>query len=394
MKRILRVLLVLIIIVLLVAGARALVKHKRAALAQAPHYGVRPIPVKVVQARRTDLKESWHYLAVAEPVRTATLSARVTARIDRVLCDEGDMVKAGQVLVELDCRQVRDNIAATQAQIAQAEAQLAASEATERSLASSTAYRKREAERDKTLADKGDIPASSAEATADKANEFEGRLEATRKGSEALRHLIHALKEKKAEVETQLTYYTLKSPYDGVLSSRLVDPGDMASPGKQLVVVEDRSQVKLAFDVPQQDLPAVKEGLEVGFPVDGQSRTAALSRLFPSLSEARMLRAEVDLTPQQAAGLSTGAYVPVTLVLRVLKGVTVVPSSCLVECPKGRQHVFVAKGGELSHPIVKVLTGSGDDVAVEGIEPGDQVVTSTFLGWALLSAGQKVEVIR
>jgi len=95
----------------------------------------------------------------------------------------------------------------------------------------------------------------------------------------------------------------------------------------------------------------------------------------------------------QAEGLSVGAYVPAAVVLNVRKGVTLVPTSCLVERSKGKQHVFVVKDGTLEHPTVQVLGSSGDSVAVEGVEPGEQIVTSTFLGWARLSAGRKVVVI-
>ncbi len=69
----------------------------------------------------------------------------------------------------------------------------------------------------------------------------------------------------------QLGYCTIRSPFDGLVSHRMVDPGDLASPGKSLMVVEDRSRLKLCFDVPQQDLPQVREGLAVTYAVGGRA---------------------------------------------------------------------------------------------------------------------------
>ena len=191
-----------------------------------------------------------------------------------------------------------------------------------------------------------------------------------------------------------MTYCTIRSPYDGMVSRRMVDPGDLATPGKMLVIVEDRSQLKLAFDVPQRDLPDVKEGLDVKFETAAGTKVVSLSRLFPSLDKARMVRAEVNLAAEQSKGLSVGEYVPVMAVLNVLKGVTLVPASCLVEGPNGKQHVFVVENNRLKQPAVDVIGVSADKVAVKGIEAQQRVVTSTFLGWALLSSGQEVEALQ
>jgi RND family efflux transporter MFP subunit len=240
------------------------------------------------------------------------------------------------------------------------------------SLSKTYAYWEREALRDNTLAEKGAIPGSQAEGTSDKANEVKGRL---------------------AVAETQLSYYTIRSPSDGIVSRRMVDPGDIAVPGKTLMVIEERSHLKLGFDIPQQDLQQVREGLEVIYSVAGKERTAVLSHLFPSLDAARMLRAEV-LLEGTAAGLSSGAYVPLQVMLGNSKNVTLVPAASLVESPDRNPHVFIVQNGHLVARPVTILGTSNDDVAVEGVQADEQVVLSTFLGWAQLASGQMVEAVK
>ena len=94
--------LILVIIGLIVAGALGLIKRKKQALAQAPKYGMRPIPVRAVQAESGSLAQHIDYLAVVEALQSAKLSARVTAVVTQLLCDEGVRVEAGQVLLTLD----------------------------------------------------------------------------------------------------------------------------------------------------------------------------------------------------------------------------------------------------------------------------------------------------
>jgi RND family efflux transporter MFP subunit len=351
-KKSFRILIMVVAVAVVAGGGFALVKHKKQTLAQAPKFGMQPTPVRVASARRGDLRETRDYLAVVEPIRSVNVSARLTANVEKVSVDENEPVKVGDILVVLDSREIAESIT---------------------SLANTYAYWEREAQRDNTLAEKGAIPGAQAEGTSDKANEIKGRL---------------------ATAKTQLSYCTIRSPFDGIVSQRMVDPGDMAVPGKTLMVVEDRSSLKLSFDVPQQDLPQVREGLRALYSVAGKERTAALSHLFPSLNASRMLRAEVYLDGADAAGLSSGAYVPLQVVLGNSKNVTLIPAASLVESPGRNPHVFIVQDGHLAARPVSVLGSSGDEVAVEGVQAGEQVVLSTFLGWAQLASGRKVEVMK
>lgn len=394
LKKSIRILIVLIAVAVVAGGGFALVKHKKQTLAQAPKYGMRPTPVRVASAKLGDLRETRDYLAVVEPIRSANVSARLTANVEKVSADENVPVKVGDILVMLDGRQIEESLGAMKAQIAQAQADLRSNEATVESLAKSAAYWQREAGRDHTLAGKGAIPGAQAEGTANKADEVKGKLEAAKQKSLAVGHLIESLKRNHSELETQLSYCTIRSPFDGLVSRRFVDPGDMAVPSKPLIVIEDRSSLKLCFDVPQQDLPLVREGLGTIYSVAGKEHTAALSHLFPSLNAARMLRAEVYLDGADAASLSPGAYLPLQVVLGNSKNVTLVPAAGLVESPDRNPYVFIVQDGHLAARSVSVLGSSGDEVAVEGVQAGEQVVLSTFLGWAQLAAGRTVEVMK
>ena len=373
--------------------AAALVIRKKRALAAAPKFGERPTPVHVVKAVKGDLDIVRTYLAVCEPVQKADVSARITARIDKVLCDEGTPAKIGQVLIQLDDREIREDIAAVSSEIQRTMADLAGNEAMVESLRQSVAYWKREAARDKTLADHGDIPGSQAEGTAEKENEFRGRLLSAEQKSRALEHQSESLQRRKKQLEVQLSYCEIRSPYNGLVTRRLVDPGDLAAPGKPLLVVEDRSSLKLSFDVPQFDLPEVREGLDLRFSVEGSPRKGAITHLYPSLASDRTMRAESVVAPDQARGLACGAYAPVSVIVRHLHDVVLVPSSCLVEGPDGAIHVFVVRDGKLAHPPVKVLGRGADKAALEGIKAGEQVVKNTFLGWSNLAGGMKLQPI-
>lgn len=393
-KRIVKILLVLLCLAVLFGASAQLVQRKKARLAKVPRYGEEPTPVHVAKSHRGSLEITRDYLAIIEPARTAHLAARLTSSVISVTVDEGVLVKANDPLIRLDDREIVAAIAATEAKVAQSEAELAANETVVSTLEKSAEFWVREAERRHRLVASGAAAASETEATFDKANQLSGELAAAKHKSEALRQQVSALKSGVQELKTRKGYCTITSPFDGVVTHCDVDVGDVAVPGKTLLVVEDRDYLKLAFDVPQQDLPLIRVGMVLRFAGPDGPRTATITNIFPSLNMARMLRAEAVLKDALTEGLDTGAYLPITVVPATLENVTLVPTSAIVESPTGQPYVFVVTKGKLQPVEVTVLGRSDHETAVDGIPPMTEVVVGTFLGWSQLSAGLSVEAIR
>ncbi|GAB4276186.1 MAG: efflux RND transporter periplasmic adaptor subunit [Deferrisomatales bacterium] len=375
----------------LVAVGVSLVGRKRAQVAAAPAPTARPTPVRVAEAERGSLWDARSYVARVEPWQAAEVSAQIVARVVRVEAREGDRVGRGALLALLDDAEIRSAVAEVEAQIAQARAQAAAQEATVASLERTVRYWERELQRDETLAREGAIAQSAADATADRCSEARGRLEAGRKSLEAARKQIDALTQRRAALDARRAYTRISSPFDGVVTRRLCDPGDLAAPGTPLLVVEDRSRAKLVFDVPQEDLGRVVPGTPVR--VDGRpDLELAVSRLYPSLNPDRTLTVEAYAPGE--AGLATGTYYPVEVVLDAVDHAVLVPEESLVESSPGQTAVFAVADGRTRAVPVQVLLIRDGLAAVEGIDPGVPVVRSTYLGWNRLASGEPVEVLR
>lgn len=395
MKKIFKKIIVLVIIAAIILSAVALVARKKNRLSKAPKFGMRPYPVRVATSRSGTLSKTIDYVGVVEPFQVANISSRLTAEVNEVLCDEGSLVKEGDILLRLDDRDIKADIASVSADIARVESELAANKVKVSSLEKTAAYWQREADRDKVLADKGDIPIASAEATIDKASEFKGEYEAAKHNSSALISMKAALESKKKMIETTLSYSVIRSPYDGVVTKRFVDPGDLASTAKNLLVVEDSSKLKISFDIPQRDITFVKKGAVIEFTFDGKTHKATVTNIYPTLDKARMMHVEAMLSKEDANKLKIGQYVSVALKVSEFEKAVLVASESLVHGPDNTMYVFVVKDNNfLEAKKVKVLGSSNDETAVEGVSPNEQVVVSTFLGWANLSSGIKVEVLR
>jgi len=394
MPRFARLGLPLLVLAIIIVGAFLLVQNKRQELAKAPEYGGDPRPVTVTRAEKGDLRLTRDYLAVVEPENEADIAPRVQAVVEEVRVDEGDAVSQGNVLLRLDAAETRHRLREIEARIREARAELSGNRATIRALEEAWRFWRDERERDKTLAAKGSLSQSRAEKTAQQAAEVRGNLESAREKSSAIQNRIQALQQQKEAIQAKLAYYTLKSPFSGVVAERRVDPGDMASPSRTLIRLQTTNRLKLAFDVPQKDLPRVHQGQNCTFSAGGQKRSASISLMHPSLNKARMMRAEVRLSGSAGQGLDPGAYMPLTVILDTLHDATLVPRSSLIPSPSGQKHVFIVEQGRLEPRPVEVQGTDGNRAAVSGIDPGVSVVENTFLGWARLSSGERVEAVR
>ncbi|MDW7710934.1 MAG: efflux RND transporter periplasmic adaptor subunit [Deferrisomatales bacterium] len=374
------------------AGGAFLIVQKRARLAAAPAEASRPVPVQTAMASLGSLTSSRTYLGRVEAWQTARIAAQISARVREIAVREGDTAKSGRVVVRLDDADLRHALAAVDAELRQAADLAASQEATWSSLRGTEAYWRREAERDRRLAAEGAVARAAADAAADRWNEAAGRLEAAEKALSAARHQWDALRERRREVEARAQYALLSSPFTGVVSRRWADPGDLAVPGKPLLEIEDRSRLRVLFAVPQEEAARLAPGVEVIVRRDRGELGLLVSRVHPTLNPDRTLTAEAEAPGD--AGLEPGAYHAVEVVWERREGLVLIPAAAVLVGPSGEAAAFAVVEGRTELRPVRVVASGGGKVAVEGIDPGLEVVTSTYLGWNRLAAGERVEVTR
>ncbi len=351
----------MIFLVIIVLAVILIVK-KKIELATAPVVGKQPLLVSVFYSQRRDLSVFRDYLAVVEPINKASVSTRIAAEVKDVFVDEGDEVKEGGLLAKLDDRDINAKIESAKAGLVSAKENFD--------------YWQKEYERDEALFKAGAISEE----------EFDRAKVAFAKGKAAL----SSAEKRIDELSAQLDYLQIKSPYDGIVSKRFVDPGDMAMPGRPLFLIEDRSRLKLCFDVPQEDVGIVKKGGAVYFSVNGKEFSATITNVFPSLDNGRMVRVEVYVDP--IPDLKTGEYVKLKVLTARKQDVIVVPESSIVRQDGKRPYVFIVEKGRLK--VFPVITGikSKGFVEVRNLPEGVAVVKNQYLSWTRLSDGEAVKI--
>ncbi len=366
----------ILVIVLIAVGLVAVRMKRMHEKESAPLVTVVPPAVRVAAVTEGRVVRNRHVLGTVIGSDEAEVAPRVMGQVLKVTVREGDAVRAGQLLVVIDPRELQDAVA-------QAEAGLAA--AREALAAARTAYDAQHAAtaRDTTLFGAKAI----SEEQWDRSRAAD---EAAAARLEAAKAKVTVAEKRLDQARTRLGYTRLTAPFAGVVSARLVDPGDLAVPGRPLVKLVRRRGVRVRAELPAEDFAALHVGQPVRLSLGDVAVRAAVSRVFPAMGKAHLATFEADLA-EPPSGFVSGATVGVDVELAGAEGVRV-PADALLD---GEAGSFVFKVVDWAvHPVkVEVLARSLDDAVVSGdVAAGDSVVVARPSRLMTFADGMKVQV--
>jgi RND family efflux transporter MFP subunit len=299
-----------------------------------------------VELREVELAYSAE--AFVEAVRQSTVAAQIAGRIVELRFDVGDRVKKGEVIVRIDERAAAQAVAASSAQVIEAQAALANARA--------------HFERSKQLAAQKFISGAALD-----------KAEADYRAAQAR---VQALLAGAGQAETERGFATVVAPYSGVVSARHVELGEMAVPGKPLMTGFDPSTLRAVATVPQTRVAAIQAfgKAQVEVPALGKWLEVKAVSVVPA-ADPRTHTSKIRLElPADVKGLYPGVYArahfSIGRATRLL-----VPRAAVVRRSEVTGVYVVDEHGVPRLRQVR-LGAAGDEHAVEvlaGLKPGERV---------------------
>jgi len=327
------------------------------------------VPVSVTAVVRKDVPVRIHAIGNVEPLTTVAIKARVDGQIDAVHFKEGDEVRQGAVLFEIDRRPF-------EAQLAQAKANLLKDQAV---LDHAREVEKRNKE---LLAQKFISPDAFEQVKTNVAT-----AAATVVADEA------AVR----SVQLSIDYCTIRSPLTGYAGRVMIQQGNLvkANDTTPLVVINQVVPINVSFSVPESELGAVRKHLTAG---DLEVGAEVPNGVAPASGKLSFIDNSTDIStgtiklkaefPNTDKALWPGQFVNVVLTLTTQKGALVVPTTAVQNGPNGQYVFVVASDQTVALRDVKVARAEGDDsVIASGLAAGDLVVTA---GQLRLAPGTRV----
>jgi len=344
-----------------------------------PRAGAPPeaAPVTVASVARQDIPVEVRAIGHVEPFTSVDVKARVGGQVTRVGFREGQNVRKGDVLFQIDPRPY-------QAALAQARAQLA---------------------RDRALARNAEEDVKRYTALVEKDYVTREQYDATRANAAAALASARANEAAVENAQLQLSYCTVTAPVSARTGSVLVHPGNMVqgNDATPLVVLNQIQPVYVTFSVPESSLARIRERVRPGETLKVVATPAATSVGHASRAqsgELSFVNNAVDAGTgtillkatfsNEDESLWPGEYVDVVLTLATESQVIIVPTEA-VQTGQAGQYVWVVKSDLTveSRPVTVSRTQGQIAVVAKGLQPGEQVVTD---GQLRLAPGARVEI--
>jgi multidrug efflux system membrane fusion protein len=336
--------------------------------------GMRALPVVAVPARKGGIDVYLNALGTVTPRGMVTVKPRVDGQLLRVHFAEGQTVKAGELLAEIDPRPF-------QVQLAQAEGQMAKDQALLRNA-------QQDLERYRTLLAQDSISKQQVDTQESLVRQYQGTLQADQAAIDA--------------AKLSLAYSRVTAPIGGRVGLRLVDPGNIvkASDASGIVVIAQLSPIAVVFPIPEDSLPRVMKRLASGdaIPVEAwdrdQKAKLATGRLLTVDNQIDTATGTVKLKAEFAnadLALFPNQFVNVRMLVETVPDAVLVPSAAIQRGAPGTFVYVVGEDRSVSVKVVRLGPVQGETTAIAGgLAPGEVVVVD---GADKLREGAKVELV-
>ncbi|MGI8988397.1 MAG: MdtA/MuxA family multidrug efflux RND transporter periplasmic adaptor subunit [Bryobacteraceae bacterium] len=348
-------------------------KQQAADKAQAARMAPRSVPVVAVPSRLGDVPIYLRGLGSVTPFNTVAVKSRVDGQLMSIHYQEGQFVKKGDLLAEIDPRPFQVQLDQAQGALARDTAQLNDAKA---NLA-----------RYQALWQEKVIAKQQLDTQAASVGQFEGTLEADRAAID--------------NMKLQLSFTKITAPLTGRVGLRLVDVGNMvhASDPNGLVVIDQLQPIAALFTIPADNLPPVLAHLRSGrkMPVEAYDRddknklaTGTLltvdNQIDPSTGTSRLKA----VFPNSDSALFPNQFVNCRMLLDTKTGVVIVPVPAVQRGPQGSYVYVVTPDKSAAVRLVTVGITEGNNVSIDkGLAPNEMVIVD---GQDKLQDGSKVDV--
>ena len=318
--------------------------------------GAGPVPVTLAVAESRDMPLLLEVTGRTEASASVTLKARIDGQVQSVAFVDGQAVKAGEILLQLDPADYQARLAQAEANAAKSQAQLAKSRA--------------DLERTIALKAKGFV-------SDEKVGEMRTTLAATEASAKADAAATGLAR-------LQLGYTTIRAPFTGTIGARLVFPGSAVKVNDTaLAVVNSVQPLNVSFGVPEKYLPQLRAGMTEkklpratislpGSPLRMEGEVRFLDNAVDASTGTIQLKA---MLPNGGGTLASGQLVSVSLVLGTFKDAVVIPAEAVQQGANG-PFVYIAKEGAAElRPVRVAATQKTLAIVAEGVGAGEKVVT-------------------
>ncbi|MEM8720555.1 MAG: efflux RND transporter periplasmic adaptor subunit [Cyanobacteria bacterium P01_G01_bin.39] len=274
----------------------------------------KPAAVDVAVAQPASIEPDVQYIGTTFPVREVALRSRVEGQIIDIVADMGDRVEQGQEVVRIDNSLSESVVTEAKAELAALESEVASSQASVNDVRAQVQQARLDLQqarsnlvRSEQLVERGAIAKQDAEIAKTEVGKAEQALRSIEQQVEnrlaavaAAQRRVAAQEALVAQEQRRQSFTVLTSPVTGAIVDRVLEPGDLAQPGSEILRLGDFSQIQIKVEISELDLASIKTGQAAQVRLDAfpdQTFTGQVTRISPAADAmARLIPVEVTMT--------------------------------------------------------------------------------------------------
>lgn len=343
--------------------------------ATVPAKAADPIPVTVATVGMTDVAGTFEAGGVVEARTTATLMSRIVAPVREVTVSPGDRVRSGQVLIVLDGRDLGAQARRARAQEIAADQDVMAAESERQAADAALALARATHARIAGLQAKRSATAQELDDATGVLRAAEARAASAAARARSAAAGVEGAKAASEGAEITETFSRVVAPFDGVVTEKLVEPGNMAAPGTPLLRIEDARGFRLEVRVDESRIAQIAPGVAVpvGFDTGGEGAPRMVSGTVTEIGRAvdadtRAFLVKISLPAD--TGLRSGMFGRAHFSARPRRALTV-PDAALVR--RGQMTSVLVVEKDIAR--VRLVHVSGTEV-LAGLSAGEVVIVA------------------
>ena len=334
---------------------------------------VEPPTVKVIKVKRGDISVPLVAIGTIFPEYESKIGPKISGTIEIVYVDEGDTVQKGQLLVQLDQKNLLIAVRQGQAAVRVAEAQLKEAEVKGENL-------KKEKERLANLLKKNVI-------SQQKYDDIDTAYSMAVTGMEVIRAQILSSRENLAMAEQNLSDTVIIAPFAGLIVERFINQGEFVStmPPSPLFLMMNIDKVKTEIGLPEIHIARIHIGNPVDVTVDTypgiifKGTVSTINPMVDPVSRAFTVKVEI---PNKNHRLKPGMFARVKIYPTIHKGALIVPFKSVMK-REGTTVVFVIEGTTVKlRAVTAGITNEREIEVIDGVKEGEEVVVEGHYGMA------------
>jgi RND family efflux transporter MFP subunit len=386
-KKLLKIFIFILIVALLVLGGISLIKKRKAQLSDLPTPEKPVYVVKGAEVKKGHITVKETYLGKVYSYNTVKVATKFGGYIKKIKINEGDIIKKGQFLVEIDPTPIKLEIENLKTNIktlkSQLDALLIQKQAEETALKTAENIYKR----DKILYEKNAISKEKLEISQTNYEKAKALYNSVLSNIKSIENKIKETENQIKIKENDLNYLYITSPVNGVVSKVLLREGNFAGAGVPIAIIEKEGTYKILVSLPK----LVKKETPVIVETEDKPVFAKINTIYPETDNNSLYIAEIKVN-NLPLDIKIGSIVNVDFILSKKEGL-IVPKNAILNLTNG-SYVLTVKNGQFIKIPVKVIAEDKNNALIEGdVSEGTPVAIAEENKLRLLALGKKGRLI-